>query len=85
MRGWLMRDPRSPFTNALAVFWHIAGGYVGQQNDCLRRVNAAGLREQRLTSSDNLADIFETVFDLDIPHVDHVWEGIAAIRRGKAA
>lgn len=85
MKDWLMRDPASPFTNALAVFRHTADGYVGLQNDCLRRVTATGIREQRITSADHLADIFETVFDLDVPQIDRVWEKVVAIARGRAA
>lgn len=85
MKDWLMQDPGSPFTNALAVFRHTADGYVGLQNDCLRRVTADGIREQRITSADHLADIFETVFDLDVPRIDRVWEKVAAIGREKAA
>lgn len=85
MQIWLMRDPGSPFTSALAVFRHNADGYVGLQNDCLRTVTAAGVREQHITSADHLADIFETVFDLDVPESDRVWEKITAIGRDKAA
>lgn len=85
MRGWLMQDAASPFTNALAIFRHGANGYVGLQNDCLRRVTAAGVSEQRVTSADHLADLFETVFDLDIPQPGRVWEKVAAIGRDKAA
>ncbi|MFD2143901.1 arylamine N-acetyltransferase [Ancylobacter oerskovii] len=66
-QDWLMRDPGSPFTNALAVFRHTADGYVALQNDCLRHVTASGVSEQRITSADHLADTFETVFKLDIP------------------
>lgn len=85
MHGWLMHDPGSPFTNALAVFRHTGGGYVSLQNDCLRKVTAASVHEKRVTSADHLADIFETVFDLDVPGTARVWERIAAIGRDKAA
>ncbi|MFD2143890.1 arylamine N-acetyltransferase [Ancylobacter oerskovii] len=46
-QDWLMRDPGSPFTNALAVFRHTADGYVALQNDCLRHVTASA--RQRAT------------------------------------
>ncbi len=85
MQSWLMRDPASPFTNALAVFRHTSNGYISLQNDRLRRVTATGIREQRITSADHLADVFETVFDLDIPQPARVWEKMAAIGRDKAA
>lgn len=83
--GWLMRDPGSPFTNALAVLRHTADGYVALQNDVLRRVTADSLSEQRITSADHLADTFKTVFDLDVPRSGSVWEKIQAIGRDKAA
>ena len=83
--GWLMQDPASPFTNALAVLRHTADGYVALQNDCLRRVTANSLSEQRITSADHLADTLETVFDLNIPQPGHVWERLQAIGREKAA
>jgi len=83
--GWLMQDPGSPFTNAPAVLRHTTDGYVALQNDCLRRVTANSLSEQRITSADHLADTFETVFDLDIPQSGRVWERLQAIGRDKAA
>ncbi|WP_429806532.1 arylamine N-acetyltransferase family protein [Ensifer sp. B1-9] len=83
--GWLMQDPGSPFTNALAVLRQTTDGYVALQNDCLRRVTANSLSEQRITSADHLADTFETVFDLDIPQSGRVWERLEAIGRDKAA
>jgi len=83
--AWLMRDPGSPFTNALAVLRHDADGYVALQNDCLRRVTADGVSEQRITSADHLADTFEAVFKLDVPEPRRVWERLQAARRDKAA
>ena len=83
--GWLMQDPGSPFTNALAVVRHTAEGYVALQNDRLRRVTAQGSSEQRIASADHLADTFETVFHLDIPRPGRVWDRLQAIGRDKAA
>ncbi|RTM02162.1 MAG: arylamine N-acetyltransferase [Hyphomicrobiales bacterium] len=83
--GWLMRDPGSPFTNALAVLRHTADGYVALQNDVLRRVTAGSFSEERITSADHLADTFKTVFDIDVPRSGSVWEKIQAIGRDKAA
>ncbi|HEV7260399.1 MAG TPA: arylamine N-acetyltransferase [Bosea sp. (in: a-proteobacteria)] len=83
--GWLMRDPGSPFTNALAVLRHHADGYVALQNDRLRRVAAGHVREELITSADHLADTFETVFDLSVPRPERVWEKVQAISRDKAA
>ncbi|WP_245303099.1 arylamine N-acetyltransferase family protein [Rhizobium esperanzae] len=83
--GWLMQDPASPFTNALIVLRHTADGYVALQNDCLRRVTANSLSEQRITSADHLADTFETVFDLDIPQPAKVWKRLQSLTRDKAA
>ena len=85
MQAWLMRDSGSPFTNALAIFRHTAEGYVALQNDRLRRVTAAGVRERRVTSADHLAEVFELLFDLDVPRPGRVWEKIAAIGRDEAA
>lgn len=83
--GWLTQDPGSPFTNALAVLRHTTDGYVALQNDCLRRVTANSLSEQRITSADHLADTLETVFDLDIPQPGRVWERLHAVGHEKAA
>lgn len=83
--GWLMQDAGSPFTNALAVLRHTADGYVALQNDCLRRVTANSLSEQRITSADHLCNTFETVFDLHIPQPGRVWERLQTIGRDKAA
>ncbi|CAH1693017.1 N-hydroxyarylamine O-acetyltransferase [Hyphomicrobiales bacterium] len=83
--GWLMQDPGSPFTNALAVLRHTADGYIALQNDSLRHVTANGIREQRITSADHLAETLETVFDLDVPQSNRVWDKIQAIGRDKAA
>ncbi len=83
--GWLTQDPGSPFTNALAILRHTADGYTALQNDCLRRVTAAGISEQRITSADHLADTLETTFDIDVPQSGRVWEKIQAVGRGKAA
>lgn len=85
MQGWLMQDAGSPFTNALAVFRHTAEGYVALQNDCLRRVTATGSREERVSDAGHLADIFETIFQLDIPRPEAVWERLAAVGREMAA
>lgn len=83
--GWLMQDPGSPFTNALAVLRHTADGYVALQNDVFRRVTANSFSEQRITSADHLADTLAAVFDLDVPQSGSVWEKIQAIGRDKAA
>lgn len=85
MQAWLMRDPASPFTNALAVFRHTAEGYVALQNDLLRRVTAAGAREERVTDADHLGEVFETVFDLAIPRPQDVWERVATVSRATVA
>ncbi|CCM78199.1 arylamine N-acetyltransferase family protein [Rhizobium mesoamericanum] len=83
--GWLMQDPGSPFTNALAVLRHTTDGYVALQNDRLRRVTANSLSHESITSADHLADTFQTVFDLDIPQPGLVWERLQAVGRDKAA
>ncbi|MBO9574391.1 MAG: arylamine N-acetyltransferase [Sphingobium sp.] len=85
MQGWLLQDAGSPFTGALAVFRHTERGYISLQNDMLRDVTAAGVSELRVMSANHLAGIFETIFDLDIPRPEQVWERIQAIARAKAA
>lgn len=84
MHAWLMRDPGSPFTNALAVLRHTADGYVALQNDRLRNVMPNNISEHRITSADHFADMLETVFDLDIPQPGQVWDKIQATSRDKA-
>ncbi len=83
--GWLTTDPGSPFTNALAVFRHTADGYIALQNDCLRRVSPDAASEERIVSASQLADIFEGVFEIDVPQSDRVWDRVQAIGRDKAA
>ncbi|WP_310205345.1 arylamine N-acetyltransferase [Ancylobacter sp. 3268] len=83
--GWLMQDPGSPFTQALAIFRHTTDGYVALRNDCLRRVTANSLSEQRITSTDHLADTLETVFKLDVPQPRQVWDRLQIISRDQAA
>ena len=82
-QGWLLQDPASPFTSALAVFRHTPDGYVALQNDCLRHVTADNLSEQPITSADHLADVFETVFKLDVPTPALVWDRIKAVTHEK--
>ncbi|WP_218572342.1 arylamine N-acetyltransferase [Pseudomonas sp. SCB32] len=78
-RDWLMKDPGSPFTSALAILRHTADGYVALKNDCLRRVTAGSVSEQRITGAEHLADIFSSTFSLDVPEPGRVWEKIQAI------
>ncbi|WP_089173542.1 arylamine N-acetyltransferase [Bosea sp. AS-1] len=84
-QGWLMQDAGSPFTNALAMLRHTADGYIALQNDSLRSVTPNSVREQRITSADHLADTFETLFGLDVPGPERVWEKIQAVSRDKIA
>lgn len=77
--GWLTQDPRSPFTNALAILRHSGNGYVALKNDCLRSVTAGSVSERYITSADHLADTFHTIFNLDIPRPGHVWDKIQAV------
>jgi len=82
--GWLTQDPGSPFTNALAILRHTTNGYVALKNDCLRSVTADSTSEQSITSANHLADTFNTIFTLDIPKPDRVWEKIQAVGREMA-
>lgn len=83
--GWLTQDPGSPFMNALAIILHTEDGYLALRNDCLRKVTANSINEQRITSADQLADTFNTVFNLDVPKSGSVWEKIQAVGRDEAA
>lgn len=83
--GWLMRDPGSPFTGALAVLRHVADGYLVLQNDCLRRVTAEGLSERRIAGADHFAETLESVFDLAVPRPDRVWDKVRGLAPGRAA
>lgn len=80
MLGWLTQDPGSPFTNALAILRHTPNGYVGLKNDCLCRVTADSTTEQRISSADQLADTFATIFHIDVPLYEGVWEKIETLR-----
>jgi len=85
MKDWLTQDPASPFTNALAVFRHNEAGYVSLQNDVLRTVTAAGASEARVTGADHLAEIFESVFELEVPQPELVWDKVKATALSAAA
>lgn len=75
-----MREPASPFTNALAVYRHTVDGYVALQNDRLRRVTALGVQQENIDGADHLAQVLEDVFSLSVPHPERIWEKVAAIR-----
>ncbi|MBS0340756.1 MAG: arylamine N-acetyltransferase [Proteobacteria bacterium] len=77
--GWLTQDPGSPFTSTLAIVRHTADGFVALKNDCLRSVTADGIGEQRITSADQLAETFASIFRLDVPEPGRVWEKIRAV------
>lgn len=77
--GWLMKDPGSPFTGALAVMRHNETGYTVLQNDRLRRVTNFGAMEFQIKSADHLAETFESVFHLDVPQVDEVWNRVCDV------
>jgi len=64
---------------------HTADGYVALQNDRLRTVTPNSVSEHRITSADHLADVFETIFELDIPRPGRIWNKVQAIGRDKAA
>ncbi|WP_206078384.1 arylamine N-acetyltransferase [Poseidonocella sp. HB161398] len=83
--AWLMRDPGSPFANALGVLRHTGDGYVSLQDDRLRRVNAHGISERRVAGAGQLAEIFDSVFGLDVPQVAEVWDRVREAVRDRAA
>lgn len=83
--GWLMRDAASPFANALAVMRHTPEGYVALHNDSLRHVTAGSLAEQRIVDAGHLAEIFQTVFHIDVPGPARVWDRIKALGQTMAA
>ncbi len=84
--AWLMQDPASPFTGALAMVRHTAEGYVALQNDRLRRVTAAGAVEKRIETMNAFAETLADVFEIDMPRHGKVWEKLqAALSRDKAA
>ncbi|MBL4928513.1 arylamine N-acetyltransferase family protein [Fuscibacter oryzae] len=83
--GWLMTDAGSPFTQALAVMRHTNDGYVALQNHSLRHVTNVSFSEKSITSADHLAEILETVFDLEIADPGRVWDRVCSIDRERAA
>ena len=83
-QAWLMRDPGSPFTNALAVFRHTEDGYLALQNDRLRRVTAAGAHDDTIANADHLAEVLENLFELDIPAHRDVWDRVATVTSNRA-
>lgn len=83
--GWLTQDPGSPFTNALAILRHTEDGYVALKNNCLRHVTADSASERYLMSADQLAEVFHTIFSLDIPQSGHVWDRIQAVSHEEAS
>lgn len=85
MHGWLMRDPGSPFANALAVFRHTTDGYFALQNETLRRVTANSVDEQRIASADHLAGTLAGIFQLEVPDPQRIWERLQETKRDRAA
>lgn len=79
VQGFLMTDPGSPFTNALAVFRHFDDGYLALQNDRLRRITAAGAQDETVGSEDELASVLRDFFDLDVPRVDEIWAKVQRV------
>lgn len=77
--AWLMQDPGSPFTSALAVMRHTEDGYVALQNDRLRRITAQGATDEQITSRSHLADVLGAVFDLELPDPGAVWTRLQAV------
>lgn len=67
------------------MFRHVPDGYVSLQNDRLRWVSATGVDEQRITTAGQLADLFQTVFDIDVPQVEEVWTRVCTAVRAQAA
>lgn len=85
-QAWLMRDPMSPFTGALAILRHTSEGYICLQNNRLRKVTAAGTVEMEIETMDEFADVLTDVFDLDVPRHAKVWEKVQTVlTRDKAA
>jgi len=78
VQRFLMTDPGSPFTNALAVYRHVEDGYLSLQNDRLRHVTTAGVEARTIRGARELAIVLRETFELDVPHVDDIWAKVAA-------
>ncbi len=83
---WLTRDPRSPFTGALALFRHTSNGYAALKNDRLRRITPDRVHERQIISESQFADVLQFMFDIELPRPDLVWEKVrACLGRSEAA
>ena len=83
--AWLMQDPGSPFTNALAILRHTPHGYVALQNTRLRHVTATEDTEHTISSPDELAETLATTFNLAIPQPRRIWDRLQTIGTLQAA
>ncbi|PJG46541.1 arylamine N-acetyltransferase [Sphingobium sp. LB126] len=82
---WLVHDVGSPFRNALAVFRHVEDGYFALQNDVLRRVTPGGAEKTVVSDADHLAELFDTVFALNVPQVPQIWDKVVDARQRSVA
>ncbi len=83
-QGWLMSDAGSPFTNALAMMRHTEHGYIALQYDWFRTVTAQNVSAKRISSADQLAELFELQFQVSVPSVDDVWSKVRDVSRDAA-
>lgn len=74
MLGWLTRDPGSPFTNALAILRHTPKWLCRPETRLPVQRNGRQHYRKRITSAEQLAGTFETIFHINIPQYGGVWE-----------
>lgn len=74
LHDWLRSAEHSPFRSNLVVQRHFPDRIESVLNRTRRTVTPNGVRERPLASADELAELFEAVFAIEVPAVAAVWD-----------
>ena len=74
----LQSDPESYFVQNLVCHRFTQEGVVTLRGAMLTTFTPSEIREQTVRSRDELAAILRTTFELETPHIDVLWERVAA-------
>jgi N-hydroxyarylamine O-acetyltransferase len=74
LHAWLREDVQSPFRGNLVVQRHFPDRIESVLNRTRRTVTPNGVAERPIAGADELAGLFERVFDIEVPEVGVVWD-----------
>jgi len=75
---WLQTSPQSPFRLNATAQRHRPGEVLVLRGRLLRRVRRDGFEERLIGSADELVEVLDREFDLDIPEAAALWPRILA-------